>query len=147
MDDHAFEDELCARILACAQVMRRDLAQRAWEAKLARSDLLALRQMIRRDDCFSPSEIARVLNCTRGNATKIIERLARAKYVSAYVDPCSPKYKSVSVTNAGREAYASIMRRIHPDDRFLRLSREERRELYRLLGRVGPRLNLPTVVD
>lgn len=142
----AFEDEICARLLAQAQVLRRDLAQRAWEANLAPSDFLALRQMIRSPYPFSPGEIARVLDCSRSNATKVVKRLEQAGYIEVSVCVFAPKSKSLCVTPRGQEAYARTRHRAVRVDLFTRLSDEERRELYRLLGLVGPRLRETTPV-
>ena len=142
----AFEDEICARILAQAQVLRRDLAQRAWLAGLAPTDFLALRHMIRSTYRFSPKEIARVLDCSRSYATKVVQRLEAAGYVSTSFDGLAPKAKSISVTRAGREAYARTHPRLEPIDRFSRLTDQDRKDLYRLLGLVGPRLREYTPV-
>jgi DNA-binding MarR family transcriptional regulator len=142
----ALEDETCARLLAQAQVLRRDLTRRAWEANLAPTDFLALRQMLRSPYPFSPSEIARVLECGRSNATKVLQRLEAAGYIETSVSVFAPKSKSLSVTFAGKQAYARAHRRYEPVQRFTRLSEKELGELYRLLGLVGPRLRDSTPV-
>lgn len=135
----AFGDELCARILAQAQVLRRDLSRRAWEANLTPTDFLALRHLIRSFYSLSPNDIARMLDCSRPNATKIIQRLETAGYIRVSVSIHTRKSKSLSVTPAGREAYARAHRRIIDEEPFARLTQAERAELYRLLGLVGPR--------
>lgn len=135
----AFEDEICARILAQAQVLRRELAERAFEANLVPTDFLALRHMIRSGYAFSPGEISRVLGCSRSNATKVVQRLESAGYVRVTIDVFAPKLKSISVTNAGHDAYVRAHHRFDTIDRFARLSEQDRRELYRLLGLFGPR--------
>jgi DNA-binding MarR family transcriptional regulator len=139
MNHIAFENELCARLLAQAQVLRRQLTQRAWEANLTVTDFLALRYLIRSIYPSSPGEIARVLGCSRSNATKVVHRLEAAGYVRITLDVFAPKLKSISVTNAGRDAYARAHHRNDPVDRFSRLSEQDRKDLYRLLGLVGPR--------
>jgi DNA-binding MarR family transcriptional regulator len=146
MDHIAFENELCARLLAQAQALRRELAARAWEANLVPTDFLALRHMIRSSYRVSPGEIARALECSRSNATKIIKRLETAGYVRTSVSVFAPKSKSIEITTEGRNAYARAHHRHDRFDRFARLSQEERRELYRLLGLVGPGVRALTPV-
>jgi DNA-binding MarR family transcriptional regulator len=132
-----FEDDLYARLLACAQSLRRDLVDRACEANLTLTDLLALRHMVREDCPFAPSDIARALSCSRANATKIAYRLEDAGYVSVMRDPFSPRLKSLTVTRAGRAACAHVLDGADAYPPFSRLSPKEARELYRLLGLLG----------
>lgn len=136
----AFEDELCARMLSSAQSMRRDLHRQAWEANLTITDFLALRAMISRETAMHPSEIARVLGCSRANATKIGQRLVTADYVRERRDALRPRYKTFSVTDAGREAYARAKRNVDRTGRLEKLTEEQQHELYRLLGLVSVRL-------
>ena len=102
--------------------------------------------MIRSTYRFSPTEIARVLACSRSYATKVVQRLEAAGYVSSSFDGWTTKGKSISVTHAGREAYARTHPRLDPIERFTRLTEQDRKELYRLLGLVGPRLREYTPV-
>lgn len=131
---HAFDDEISARILAIAQTMRRDLAKRA-------------RYMTRSEFNVSPSDVARALDCSRANATKIVQRLERAGYITSFAPTWQPKSKTLVITPAGRRACAMNMRQLGPGGRFFRLSNEERKELYRLLGLVLPKYRQVRYVD
>lgn len=135
----AFDDEICARLLAQAQVLRRDLSRRAWEANLTPTDFLALRHMTRARYSLSPNDIARTLDCSRPNATKIVKRLEAAGYIRVTTSTFTRKSKSLRITTAGQDAYARAHRRAVDVEHFGRLTKAERAELYRLLGLVGPR--------
>lgn len=139
MEDHqreAFEADLTERLVACAELLRRDLASRACEANLTRPDFIALREIARREAPTTPADLAESTRCSRTQVWKITKRLLSAKYVEEHRNHWIPQRRTFTVTPSGLEALSRAMRTFEVASSFAQLTLRQQQQLNHLLGRL-----------
>jgi DNA-binding MarR family transcriptional regulator len=130
-------------MLACTNIIEgrvRGALREKFNTTLPRFDLLAQLDSARSDapDGLTMSDLSRRLMVTNGNLTGLVDRLAREGLVDRVVSPPDRRAQIISLTVAGKRALDS-MTPAHAEwirEMFDGLSDTERRQLYRLLGKL-----------
>ncbi len=138
-DAHKADLRLWLRLLTCSNLVeatiRRRLAER-FSVTLPRFDFLA--QLERAPEGLTLGETSRRMMVTNGNVTSLAERLRREGLIVKRVDPADRRVSYVSLTPAGREAFARMAAE-HAEwvaDLFAGLDPGEVEALMRLLARL-----------
>ena len=137
-DDHEAL-RLWLRLLTCTNLIetavRADL-RRDFDVTLPRFDLMA--QLYRHPTGLKMGELSQRLMVTGGNVTGIADQLAKEGLVTREPDPADRRAWRISLTAAGRKAFAQ-MAALHEQwviDLMRGLSDGERAQLHGLLGRL-----------
>ena len=137
-DDHEAL-RLWLRLLTCTNLIesaiRADL-RRAFDVTLPRFDLMA--QLYRHAGGLKMGELSQRLMVTGGNVTGIADQLTKEGLVAREPDPDDRRAWRLSLTPAGRQAFAR-MAALHEGwviDLMRGLAEDERAQLYALLGRL-----------
>lgn len=137
-DDHEAL-RLWLRLLTCTNLIetaiRADL-RRDFDVTLPRFDLMA--QLYRHPAGLKMGELSQRLMVTGGNVTGIADQLAKEGLVTREPDPADRRAWRISLTAAGRKAFAQ-MAALHEQwviDLMRGLSDSERIQLHALLGRL-----------
>jgi DNA-binding MarR family transcriptional regulator len=137
-DDHDAL-RLWLRLLTCTNMIetaiRADL-RRDFDVTLPRFDLMA--QLYRHPGGLKMGELSQRLMVTGGNVTGIADQLSREGLVSREADPADRRAWRISLTDAGREAFA---RMATAHEQWVAgllggLADAEREQLFALLGRL-----------
>lgn len=85
------------------------------------------------------TELARILGIARSGAVQIVDQLEVLGYVTRAQAPDDRRAHCLTLTSAGRRAYAQIAEAVRAHDARIsaRLNADERRSLIELLGRLG----------
>lgn len=132
------ELRLWLRLLSCTLLIENEIRARLRQrfgVTLPRFDLMA--QLDRAPDGLTMGELSRRLMVSNGNVTGITDRQVAEGLVTRSPSPTDRRTMVVRLTPAGRAAFAE-MARVHERwivELFSGLSREEKGELMRLLGR------------
>jgi DNA-binding MarR family transcriptional regulator len=97
------------RLLTCATLVEGALARRLRErfgATQPRFDLMALLDRAR--DGLTPTRLAEGMMVSPGNVSGLVERLAAEGLVARRVDPEDRRSATVTLTEAGRAAFAEM---------------------------------------
>ena len=135
----AAEVRLWLRLLACTNEIEGELRRRlrqTFDVTLPRFDFMA--QLDRAPDGLTMGQISRSMMVTNGNVTGIAERLAAEGLIERHSSPGDKRMVRVTLTEAGRRAFAGIAA-VHHDwvaDLFDGLSEQERDQLADLLARL-----------
>lgn len=108
---------------------------------LMRTDLLALHHIDRRDD-ITPAELAHVLLLSSGGTTAVIDRLARAGFVTRSSGSGGRRRVLLRITPEGRAVMAGPVAAMGADVGALvnELSASERESVERFLARLADRV-------
>lgn len=133
------EVRLWLRLLTCTNEIEGELRRRlrqSFDVTLPRFDFMA--QLDRVPDGLTMGQISRNMMVTNGNVTGIAERLAAEGLIERNSSPGDKRTVRVTLTDAGREAFARIASVHHQwvADLFDGLSTEDRDQLAGLLGAV-----------
>jgi len=131
------------RMLACTNIIEsrvRSALREQFSTTLPRFDLLAQLDASAEDapGGLTMSELSRRLMVTNGNLTGLVDRLVREGLVARAVSQPDRRAQMISLTTAGKRAL-NTMTPAHAGwitDMFDGLSDTERRQLYRLLGKL-----------
>lgn len=131
------------RMLACTNIIEgrvRGALREQFDTTLPRFDLLAQLDASSADapGGLTMSELSRRLMVTNGNLTGLVDRLVREGLVARVVSPPDRRAQMISLTAAGKAAL-NAMTPAHAEwitDMFDGLDDTERRQLYRLLGKL-----------
>ena len=135
----AAEVRLWLRLLACTNEIEGELRRRlrqSFDVTLPRFDFMA--QLDRAPDGLTMGQISRSMMVTNGNVTGIAERLAAEGLIERRSSPDDKRTVRVTLTEAGRRAFADIAAVHHGwvADLFDGLSEHEREQLADLLARL-----------
>ncbi|MEO1223466.1 MAG: MarR family transcriptional regulator [Pseudomonadota bacterium] len=135
----AAEVRLWLRLLACTNEIEGELRRRlrqSFDVTLPRFDFMA--QLDRAPEGLTMGQISRSMMVTNGNVTGIAERLAAEGLIERRTSPDDKRTVRVTLTEAGRRAFAGIAA-VHHDwvaDLFDGLGDDERDQLANLLARL-----------
>lgn len=133
------EVRLWLRLLTCTNEIEGELRRRlrqSFDVTLPRFDFMA--QLDRAPDGLTMGQISRSMMVTNGNVTGIAERLAAEGLIERRSSPGDKRTVRVTLTDAGRDAFARIAA-VHHEwvaDLFDGLNEREREQLTDLLARV-----------
>lgn len=136
LHDEVLETELLDRLLACADLLRSELARRASEANIGRVEFLALRELALARRPISPSELASLLRCSKAQVTKVTHRLAAAEYITKKRVQWTAHAKTLELTASGRDVLMSALDAVDPVESLASLTKLQQRQLHSLLGRL-----------
>jgi DNA-binding MarR family transcriptional regulator len=133
------EVRLWLRLLTCTNEIEGELRRRlrqSFDVTLPRLDFMA--QLDRAPEGLTMGQISRNMMVTNGNVTGIAERLAAEGLIERNSSPGDKRTVTVTLTEAGREAFTRIASVHHRwvADLFDGLSADDRDQLARLLGAV-----------
>ena len=128
--------ELCDRLVACGNFLRRDRAARASEANLTSAEFLALRELALARAPISPSDLAFLMRCSKAQVTKVTDRLVAAGYIEKNRVPSTAHAKTLGLTSTGIEALTRAISSIDMRKSLAPLTKREVRQLHSLLGRL-----------
>jgi DNA-binding MarR family transcriptional regulator len=107
--DHHASLRLWLRLLSCTTRIEDTIRQRLreqFDITLPRFDLMA--QLEREPQGLSMSELSRRMMVTGGNVTAIVDQLEKEQLVLRQTQVGDRRSFTVSLTNAGREAFAAM---------------------------------------
>jgi DNA-binding MarR family transcriptional regulator len=139
IDDHRDDLRLWLRLFACHMLIETDVRTRLRErfaVTLPRFDLMA--QLERAPDGLTLGELSRRLMVSNGNITGLVERLVESGHVDRVPHASDRRVAYVRLTEAGRAAFAAMAAEHAAwiSDLLAELTVEDRRALFRLLGRL-----------
>jgi DNA-binding MarR family transcriptional regulator len=145
-DDHHASLRLWLRLLSCTTRIEDTIRQRLREQfgiTLPRFDLMA--QLEREPKGLSMGELSRRMMVTGGNVTAIVDQLENEQLVQRQTQAGDRRSFTVSLTPAGRKAFAAMASE-HEDwvlDLLSSLSDRQQDQLYKLLGSLKRGMHKP----
>lgn len=135
--DHHASLRLWLRLLSCTTRIEDKIRQRLREQfgiTLPRFDLMA--QLEREPQGLSMGELSRRMMVTGGNVTTIVDQLENEQLVQRQTQAGDRRSFTVSLTLAGRKAFAAMAREHEAwvVDMLASLSERQQDQLYKLLG-------------
>jgi len=127
------------RLLTCTLMIEgevRRLLQREFATTLPRFDALA--QLDRAPDGLTMTELSRRMMVTNGNITGVVDRLVGDGLVDRHAAPDDRRALIATLTPRGRRVFKEMIPVHHGEVRrmFDAVSRQELKQIYRLLGTV-----------
>ena len=135
--EHAQELRLWLRLLTCSQLIEKRVRaglREQFDTTLPRFDLMA--QLEREPEGLSMSELSRRMMVTGGNVTSIVDQLEKEQLVVRQMQANDRRSYTVSLTPAGRAAFAA-MAKAHEGwvvELLSPLTARQQQQLHSLLG-------------
>ncbi|MBM3554674.1 MAG: MarR family transcriptional regulator [Alphaproteobacteria bacterium] len=139
LDDDRIELRLWIRLLTCSTMIERDMRRMLrdqFETTLPRFDTLA--QLDRAPDGVTMGELSERLMVSNGNLTGLVDRLVQEGLIHRATSPTDRRTHRVTLTPEGHKTFDG-MARSHLkwiDSVFGGMSKDDKRRLYDLLGRL-----------
>jgi DNA-binding MarR family transcriptional regulator len=110
-----------------------------WLLELSVAHALALRAVAASRGAFTPSDLARVLRCTRSNACQLLAGLERVHMIQRHRDPADGRRVALCITPRGVDVHVCAETELAEQAQivFGQLDDAEKRELLALLQKVA----------
>ena len=127
-------------LLHTAHTAQAEVESRLSALGLSLPKLLALKALFDAGEPMRLGQLAERLSCVKSNITQLVDRLEADGFVARKADPADRRTRLAVLTAAGRKACKQGAGVQQQAERHLlkTLTRDEARQLARLLGKIGP---------